>query len=191
MRPTVFALVVFLLCSPAAFTTEARADNYANTIDVFKSSPVVKPFFDNSYGYALFPTVGKAGFIIGGGYGRGQVYRDDRVTGKTSIIEGSLGFQLGGKAFRQIIFFQDQNAYNKFTRGNFEFDATVQAVIVTAGIDAQAGTGGKTVAATAGPKTGVQGDISYVNGMAIFLHTLGGLMGELSVGGQKFSFEPL
>ena len=175
--------------SSAAFGSEIK--DYSSTINVFKSSPAVEKFFGDSYGYAVFPTIGKGGYVVGGSYGTGQVYRGGEITGKTSIIEGSIGFQFGGKVFSEIIFFQDKDAYDEFTTGNFEFDATAQAVAVTAGAQAKGGTSGVTAGASAGPKTGVQAEIDYVNGMAVFIHSKGGLMYELSVGGQKFTFEPL
>jgi len=169
----------------------AKAEDYSSTINVFKESPSVMKFFKNSYGYAVFPTIGKAGFVVGGSYGKGQVYRDGKVTGKVSVVEGSIGFQIGGEVFSEIIFFEDKRAYDEFTSGNFEFDATAQAVAITAGAQAQAGTAGKTAGASAGPKTGVQAETKYHKGMATFVQGKGGLMFEASVAGQKFKFEPL
>lgn len=183
-------IVASVLCAPA-FAVAADVEDYSRTIGIFKRSPVVEKFFENAYGYAVFPTIGKGGFIVGGSYGKGQVYRSGSVTGKSSMIEGSLGFQFGGKAFSEIIFFQDKRAYDKFTRGGFEFDATAQAVVITAGAQAQGGTTGVSAGASAGPDTGVQAEARYQNGMAIFIHSKGGLMVEVSLGGQKFSFEPL
>jgi lipid-binding SYLF domain-containing protein len=183
-------MIVLTLGASSAFAVAEVAD-YSGTINVFKESPAVAKFFKNSYGYAVFPTIGKAGFVVGGSYGKGQVYRDGKVTGKTAVMEGSIGFQLGGEAFSQIIFFQDKRAYDEFTSGNFEFGATAQAVVITAGVQAQAGTTGTSAGASAGPKTGVQAETEYVKGMATFVHSKGGLMYEASIGGQKFTFEPL
>lgn len=183
-------MIVLTLGASSAFAAAEVAD-YSETINVFKGSPAVAKFFNNSYGYAVFPTIGKAGFVVGGSYGKGQVYRDGKVTGKTAVMEGSIGFQLGGEAFSQIIFFQDKRAYDEFTSGNFEFGATAQAVVITAGVQAQAGTTGTSAGASAGPKTGVQAETEYVKGMATFVHSKGGLMYEASIGGQKFTFEPL
>jgi len=106
--PVVFILVVaaLMLSSPA------YADKYTDTINVFKKSQVVQPFFKNAYGYAVFPTVGKAGIGIGGSYGTGQVYQGGKVTGEVSLIKGSIGWQLGGQAFSQMIFFEDKRAYD-------------------------------------------------------------------------------
>lgn len=191
MKTIRFMLIALLMLAGWTAAVAAEVEDYSSTINAFKESPAAKKFFDDSYGYAIFPTIGKAGWVVGGSYGQGQVYRDGKVTGKTSVVEGSIGFQFGGKAFSEIIFFQDKRAYDKFTSGAFEFGATVQAVVVTAGAQAKAGTGGTTAGATAGPKTDVQADINYLNGMAIFVHSLGGLMYEASVGGQKFTFTPL
>lgn len=185
----IFAVV--FLCGVAAPAIAAEVEDYSNTIETFRSSRVVEDFFQNSYGYAVFPTIGKAGYVVGGSYGQGQVYRNGEVTGKTSVVEGSVGFQLGAKAFSEIIFFQNKQAYDEFTSGEFEFDAQAQAVAITAGAQAKAGTAGASAGASAGPKTGVQVDAAYVDGMATFVHAKGGLMYEFSVGGQGFTFTPL
>jgi lipid-binding SYLF domain-containing protein len=190
--PVVLIVAVMAVISGISnVAAAAQAEDYSSTINIFRDSPVVTKFFNNSYGYAVFPTIGKAGFVIGGSYGTGQVYRGGRAVGKSTVIEGSIGFQAGGKAFSEIIFFQDKRAYDEFTSGNFEFDATAQAVVITAGAEAQAGTAGASAGAATGPKTGVQADTQYYRGMASFVHTLGGLMYEFSLGGQKFTFKPL
>jgi len=182
--------VFVLIFGVVNVTNAAGNDSISSAIDTFKSFPALTKFFNNAYGYAIFPTVGKAGFLIGGSYGQGQVYRGGQVTGRASLFAGSIGFQLGGKAFSEIIFFQDKRAYDEFTSGNFEFDATAQAIAVTAGVEARAGTAGTSAGASAGPKSGTQAETGYIKGMATFVHGKGGLMFELSIGGQKFSFEP-
>ncbi len=171
------------------FSGLAVADSYSNTISVFQKSKVVQPFFKNCYGYAVFPTIGKAGLGIGGAYGKGKVYQGGKVTGTTSLTKLSIGFQAGGQAFSQIIFFQDKRSYGEFTNGEFEFDASASAVAITAGVQAKAGTEGATGSATAGPATGAQAETSYRKGMVIFVHAKGGLMYEAAIGGQKFSFK--
>ena len=103
----------------------------------------------------------------------------------------SIGFQAGGQAFSEIIFFKDKRAYDEFTSGQFAFDAQASAVAITAGVQAQAGSTGATAGASAGPKTGAHAETSYYKGMAIFAHAKGGLMYEAAIAGQKFSFEPL
>lgn len=177
-------VMVLLLVGPV------HADKFQRTIDVYKQSSAVQPFFKSAYGYAVFPTVGKGGFVIGGSYGQGQVYAGGKVTGTASLTKLSVGFQLGGQAFSQMIFFQDKQAFDEFTSGRFEFDATASAVAITAGAQAKAGTKGTTAGASAGPATGVQAQSGYHKGMAVFVHTKGGLMYEAAIGGQKFNYKP-
>lgn len=191
MKKTSLILIAGLVLIAGSTAVSAEVKDFSKTISIFKDSPVVQKFFKNSYGFAVFPTVGKGGWVVGGSYGKGQVYRGGKVTGKTSLIEGSIGFQFGGKAFSQIIFFQNKAAYEKFTSGNFEFDTTAQATVITAAAEAQGGTTGVTAGATAGPKTGVQAEAQYYDGMAVFIHSKGGLMVEVSIGGQKFTFKPI
>lgn len=181
---------VILVLLPFAVGAQQVKD-YSKAKSVFDTSPQVRWFFENAYGYALFPVVGKAAFIVGGAYGEGQVYRNGRITGTANLIHGSIGFQWGGQAFSEIIFFQDQRAYENFTRGQFEFDAKASAIAITAGASAKASTTGSSASATAGPQTGVQSQAYYTNGMATFVHAKGGLMAELAVGGQKFNYNPL
>ena len=184
--------LLLLTCLLMPLTGSAQqVHDYSKAKNAFRSAPEVRWFFDNAYGYALFPVVGKAALILGGAYGEGQVYRNGQVTGTVNLIHGSIGFQWGGQVFSEIIFFQSQWAYEKFTRGQFEFDAKASAVAITAGASAQTSTTGTSASASAGPQTGVQSKANYTNGMATFVHVKGGLMAELSVGGQKFNFRPL
>jgi lipid-binding SYLF domain-containing protein len=175
----------------SSLSQASEVKNLSGTIDVFKQSPQVQPYFENAYGYAVFPTVGKGGLGIGGAYGEGQVYCGGKVTGKTRLVKLSIGWQAGGQVYSQIIFFQDKRAYDEFTTGEFAFDAQASAVAITAGVQAQAGSTGATASATAGPKTGAQAATNYSKGMAIFIHAKGGLMYEAAIAGQKFSFDPL
>jgi len=184
-----FFILSAMMIIVSNFANLAQADNYSNTIELFKKSKVVQPFFKNAYGYAVFPTIGKGGVGIGGAFGKGQVYRGGKVTGTTSLIKGTIGFQLGGQVFSEILFLQDKRAYDEFTSGNFEFDATASAVAITVGVQAKAGTDGATAGASAGPGTGKQAKTSYKKGMAVFVHARGGLMYEATIGGQKFSFK--
>ena len=185
-----FPVVLIVVMAALVLSIPAYADKYTDTMDVFKKSEVVQPFFKNAYGYAVFPTIGKGGIGIGGSYGTGQVYQGGKVTGEVSMIKGSIGFQFGGQAFSQMIFFEDKRAYDEFTSGNFEFDATASAVAITAGAQASAGTEGASAGASAGPATGKQAKTSYHKGMVVFVHAKGGLMYEASIGGQKFTFKP-
>jgi lipid-binding SYLF domain-containing protein len=187
MKPNRFAGIIAVM-AVVLFAGTVHADSFSNTIAVYKKSPAVQPFFENAYGYAVFPTIGKGGIVIGGAYGKGQVYRNGKVTGDVSLTKVTVGFQLGGQAFSEMIFFEDERAYEEFTSGEFEFDATASAVAITAGAQAKAGTEGATAGASAGPATGKQASISYHKGMAVFVHAKGGLMYEATIGGQKFNF---
>ena len=178
-------LVLFLLAFPAAHT---RADEYSDTIDVFRKAGESGQFFGKSYGYAVLPTIGKGGIGIGGAYGKGRVYARGAYVGDTSMAQLTVGFQLGGQAYSQIIFFEDKRAFDEFTGGNFEFGAQATAVAITAGASAQAGTTGP----SAGAGTSQQASktkASYHRGMAVFTVATGGLMYEASIGGQKFTYD--
>jgi lipid-binding SYLF domain-containing protein len=190
MKINRFPILMIMFILALALANPVQADKFTDTIEIYKKSEAVQPFFKNAYGYAVFPTIGKAGIGIGGSYGTGQVYKGGKVTGEVSVIKGSIGWQLGAQAFSQMIFFEDKRAYDEFTSGNFEFDATASAVAITAGAQASAGTEGASAGASAGPATGAQAKTSYHKGMAVFVHAKGGLMYEASIGGQKFNFKP-
>ncbi len=191
MRFFKVALIGCMVILVTGLTRTAHADNYTDTIGLFKKSPAVQPFFKDAYGYAVFPTVGKGGIGLGGAYGQGRVYRKNKVTGTVSLAKLSIGFQLGGQAFSEIIFFQDKRAYEEFTSGSFAFDATASAVAITAGAQAQVGTGGNSAGVSLGPATDHQRETRYAHGMAVFVHAIGGLMYEAAIGGQKFSYKPV
>ncbi|GKT12979.1 MAG: hypothetical protein ISEC1_P1971 [Thiomicrorhabdus sp.] len=147
-------------------------------------------FFEHSYGYAIFPTIGKVGlFFLGGGYGQGSVFEKGRYVGDAEMMQITAGWQLGGQAFSQIIFFQDQRAFDEFTSGNFEFGAAASAVVVNAGIAAEASTKGTSATANAGNRR-VKTEGQYYKGMAVFSIAKGGLMYEAVLAGQKFTFHP-
>mgnify|MGYP001819037517 FL=1 len=137
----------------------------------------------------MFPTIGKAGFVVGGAHGKGRVYAGGKHTGDTAMTQLSVGFQAGAQGYSQIIFFEDQRAYDEFTGGNFEFSADASAVAITAGASAQAGSTGSSAGASGGKKdaTTVGG---YYKGMATFIVAKGGLMFEAALAGQKFSYSP-
>ncbi len=180
-----------LLALAAVVAHGAEAEDYSKTIKVFRDSTITRPFFENAYGYAVFPKIGKGAAGIGGAFGKGQVYRGGKVTGQSSLFQLSVGAQLGGEAHSEIIFFQDKRAYDEFTSGEFAFDATASAVAITAAAQTQVGTTGKSSGASVGPQSGKQLAAGYVKGMAVFTHVKGGLMYEASVAGQKFTFKAL
>ena len=179
-------LVLVLLMSACA---PAFADKTADTIKVFRGAGQSGPFFDKCYGYAVFPTIGKGGVGIGGAHGKGKVYAGGKQVGDTAMTQLTIGLQLGGQAYSEIIFFESKAAFDKFTSGNFEFGAQASAVAITAGASAQAGTSGATAGASATQKDAATA-AKYANGMAVFTVAKGGLMYEASLGGQKFSYTP-
>lgn len=181
-------LVLLLLALPfGAGWAEDDEAKYAETIKIFKEAGESASFFGNSYGYAVFPTIGKGGIGIGGAYGKGRVYAQGKYVGDTSMTQLSIGFQLGGQGFSQIVFFEDQRAFDEFTGGNFEFGAQVSAVAITAGASAGATTAGSSAGASGGKHDATTVG-EYHKGMAVFTVAKGGLMYEASVGGQKFSY---
>lgn len=185
-------LGMFAMCLLLAVTANAEVEDYSKSLKPYRESPEVAPFFNNSYGYAVFPVVGKGAFGLGVAHGQGQVYRGGQVSGFTNVTQISLGFQVGGQAFSQIIFFKDKRAYDDFTNGNFEFDAEASAVAITAGAQAKATTVGATASASGTPSSpSAQAKARYRKGMAVFVHTKGGFMYAAAIGGQKFNYNPL
>ncbi|MCK5364435.1 MAG: lipid-binding SYLF domain-containing protein [Gammaproteobacteria bacterium] len=128
----------------------------------------VQSFIDKSAGYVVIPTVGKAGLGIGGARGKGVLYEGGEVTAVITLSQLSFGFQWGGQAYSEFIFFEDAATLENFKRGNYELNAQASAVAVTAGASA---------------------DAEFNGGMAIFTQAKGGLMYEAAVGGQKFKVE--
>lgn len=171
-------------------TQEAVSEvDFDETTSVFKAYPKTAAFFDTAYGYAIFPTIGKVGMIIGGAYGKGRVYEQGRWSGNVEMTQATIGFQMGGQAFSQVIFFQDQRAYDEFTSGNFEFGAQASAIILNAGANAEASTKGTSASANVGNGR-FDAEGQYYKGMAVFSIAKGGLMYEATLGGQKYNFTP-
>ena len=170
----------------------SQADNYAAARESFERAGESATYFDSAYGYALFPTIGKGGIGLGGAYGEGQVYAQGALVGRTSMGQVTVGFQLGGQAYSQIIFFENSTALEQFTSGNFEFSAQATAVALTAGATAEANTGGGAGAGVSGGRNDATTvHAGYRKGMAVFTIAKGGLMAEMSVGGQKFTYQPI
>jgi lipid-binding SYLF domain-containing protein len=181
-----------LLCLLMLVGAPAQADEYSDTINSFRNAGESGKFFDTAYGYAVFPAIGKAGFVVGGAYGEGRVYAAGQYVGNASMTQVTAGWQLGAQAFSQIIFFQNQTAYQEFTSGNFEFSAQAAAVAITAGVSADASTtGGLAAGASGGRNDATTAHGGYRRGLAVFTIARGGLMFEVSLGGQKFKYTPL
>jgi lipid-binding SYLF domain-containing protein len=175
----------------AALANSSQAQEPADVqeaIDLFESIPQVAPYFESAYGYAVWPRIASGGLGIGASRGKGQVFVDGAPTGTSTLTEISIGLQAGGQAYRQVVFFENKAAYDVFTGGTFEFDASASAVAVTASARVGAGTQGASASAGAGNPNSAIG-AGYTNGMQVFTMAEGGLMYKATIAGQKYKFE--
>ena len=151
IQPVRKAGIALLTLVALAFTVaspRAAADEYKKTVELFQNAGESGELFARSYGYAVFPTVGKGGLGVGGAVGTGRVYEQGRYIGDVLLTQLSVGFQAGGQAYSQIVLLQDKRALDEFTSGEFGFGAGVGAVAVTAGASASASTTGSPVRCT-------------------------------------------
>lgn len=146
------------------------ADSNTSKTEFIKTDHLMKSIFDNAYGYVIFPNVGKGGVGVGGAAGNGAVYENNTLIGMAKLSQLSIGFQAGGQAYREVIFFESKSAMQRFKESKFEFAAQVSAVAA---------------------KAGASGNAKYTNGVMVFTMQKGGLMYEASVGGQKFKYTKL
>ena len=162
---TVFLLAFSLNVSAQKDVSDKSQEAIA---EMKQTNDKISKYFNTAYGYAVFPSIGKGGLGVGGATGNGTVYRGGAVVGDCRMSQVTVGFQAGGQAYSEVIFFKDADAFNRFTGDKFEFSAQASAVAVTAGASF---------------------DVDYRDGILIFTHAKGGLMYEASVGGQKFKTE--
>jgi len=174
----VLCLTVFALAACSDYKTSggddsriALEDKARLTIEDFRrTDPTLSEFFDNAVGYAVFPTIAKGAVGIGAAHGDGVVFqRGGRVVGYASMTQGTLGVQLGGQTYSELIFFETERQFNEFKSSQMEFSAQASAVAAAQGAGSNA---------------------DYANGVAVFTGGQQGLMFEASVGGQKFKFIP-
>lgn len=142
-------------------------DSKVAKAEFVKSDSLMESLFNNSRGYVIFPNVGKGAIGIGGAAGNGIVFEGGNPVGNASLKQVSIGFQFGGQEYREVIFFQNQEALDRFKQGKFEFAAQASAVAVTAGAAA---------------------NVKYTDGVMVFTQEKKGLMYEASIGGQKFGY---
>jgi lipid-binding SYLF domain-containing protein len=162
-------LAAVLLVAP--MRVALAQDDVPPVIAKFKAKdPGMEKIFADAVGYAVFPTVGKGAIGVGGARGKGWVYEGGAIVGKTTLTQVTIGLQLGGQAYSEIVFFQTRQALDNFKLGHFKLDAQASAIALTARASA---------------------DLAYRNGVAIVTMAKGGLMYEASVGGQKFSYTPV
>ncbi len=176
------------LAALATMPSAARADEYADTVQLFKNAGQSGTFFNKAHGYAVFPTIGKGALGIGGARGTGRVYVQGRHVADTTLTQLSIGFQAGGQTFSQIVFLEDERAFREFSSGQFGFGAGVSAVAITAAASASASTTGATAGVSGGKKDATTSG-EYYRGMAVFTIAKGGLMYEAALAGQKFSYK--
>src|SRR5262249_45938296 len=157
-------MLLVMLVPTAALADEK--DSYAEAIKVFTSAGESSKFFKDCYGYAVFPTIGKGAIVVGGAYRDGTVYEQGNQIGTASMAQLSVGFQPGGQAYSEMIFFQDKRALDEFTGGNFEFGADIGAVAITAGASAGASTAGASASASGGQHDATTAG-TYYKGMAV------------------------
>ncbi len=188
----IFKASLMVICMTVVAQGALAQEAYDKAVNAFRQAGESGAYFNSAYGYAVFPTIGKGGIGIGGAHGKGQVYAAGQHVGNATMTQVTVGFQLGGQAFSQIIFFEDQRAFREFTSGNFEFSAQATAVVLTAGVSAEANTGGGVGSGISGGQNNAStAHGGYRKGMAIFTIAKGGLMYEAALGGQKFSYTPL
>ena len=163
-------VLALLLASAALGGDDTLVSDARATIQTFKKKdPKIDKFFGSAAGYAVFATIGKGAFVVGGAGGDGVLFVGGQPVGKSSMGQASIGLQLGGQTYSEMIFFENASTLAEFKKGNFALAAQASAVALSAG-----------AAATA----------NYENGVAIFTATKTGLMYEASVGGQKFGYTP-
>lgn len=186
MRKLIPFVLLFLLFP----TSNVWADAFQDTIEVFRGAGESGTFFDKSYGYAVFPTVGRGGIGIGGARGSGRVFVDGKHVGDSTMTQLTVGLQLGAQVYSMIVFFEDERSFNEFSSGTFQFSAQAKAVAITAGASAAASTAGSSAGASGGRNDATTAG-SFNRGLAVFTVVRGGLMYEASIGGARFSYRPL
>ena len=167
----IFSLLFFSFAASAQSNKDSSLiyDCKDAKAEFIKTDALMKPLFETAAGYVIFPNVGKGAIGIGGAAGNGIVYIKDVPSGRAKMTQVSIGFQFGGQAYRELIFFEDTATLNRFKQDKIEFSAQASAVAATAGASANA---------------------KYAHGVMIFTQQKGGLMYEASIGGQKFKFSP-
>ncbi len=170
-------LIIFFFTNLKSVEAQVSKDDYSVDLakaeqtrkEFLKTDPGLQKFFDNAYGYAILPNIGKGGLIVGGAHGKGIVFKDGEPEGVAEMTQVTIGGQIGGKSYAEVIFFKSKAEYDVFITGRYEVAVTLAAVALD---------------------YGVSNDLAYSDGVAIITKDNGGLMAEATVGGQKFSFQP-
>lgn len=186
--------LTLILCASffgCAISGAQEVEDLSPSIELFRSIPGVSPFFDSSYGYAVWRTIARGGLGVGAATGKGQVYVGGNVVGFSRLIDISIGLQAGGQAYKQVIFFENQSAFDKFATGEFEFSAQASAVAVTASAQATSGTQGTQATAGAGAPGAAATAGGYQDGLRVFTMASAGLMYQATIAGQKYGYKPI
>jgi lipid-binding SYLF domain-containing protein len=162
------ATPAFVLAQDSTKDSKLIEDCHTSKAAFTKTDSLMHSLFDNAAGYVIFPNVGKGGIGIGGAAGNGILFEKGQAVGKASMKQVSVGFQFGGQAYREVIFFEGHDALDKFKQNKFEFSAQASAIAV---------------------KEGASTNVKYRNGVLVFTQGKGGLMYEAAIGGQKFSYK--
>lgn len=163
-----FIISITMNAQVGSWNPELTKDSNEALQTMIQKKPKLESFYNKSYGYVVFPKITKAGFGVGGAMGKGIVFKNHEVVGLSKLKQASFGLQFGGQQYREIIFFENQASFLKFTNGKLKFDGQASAVAL---------------------KKGVSIDVAYQDGVAVFTMTKGGLMYEASIGGQHFKYK--
>ncbi len=189
-------LLLGACATSSTFKTSSANAEVKSTILVFThADPKIGSYLQHAYGYAVFPTIGKGGFIVAGARGLGQVFQGGHEVGTASVTQVSVGFLIGGEAYREIICFMGPKTFKKFTSGRFTLSAKAEATAITAGASASAGYGAGQYSSRVGASVPNHGrQLIRTNlpahGYRVFTMPKGGLYAGVSVAGQSFSYTP-
>lgn len=178
---------LLLLASLLFFSSTCMADEF----EVFSENLTVQPYMQSAYGYAFFPKIGAGGVIVGGSYGRGEVYAMGKLRGTAVMVKTSFGLQAGGGSYSELIFFENEEAYEKFIAGQMDFSFNATAVAPKAAAAMSSGSKGDFATTGTDRQDGHQRVKGYQNGVRVFVHVTGGLQAGMSVANQKVKFTPI
>ena len=170
MATVVLALVLSISLNAQVGNWNPELENESKEAlsTILEKTPKLESFKNEAYGYTVFPKITKAAIAIGGAAGNGIVFKDDQIVGSSKLKQATVGIQFGGQQYIEVIFFENEDSFEKFINGKLKFDAQASAVAL---------------------KEGASIDAAYQDGVAVFTMTKGGLMYEASIGGQHFKYQ--
>jgi len=144
---------------------ERRAE--ATLAEMQSRNPELRDVVKSSASYAVFPEVGKGGVLVGGAFGRGVLYVNGVSAGIVKLEQASIGAQLGGQTFAELLVLRDQQDVDRLRAGTYELGANASATVLQAGAAASA---------------------TASRGTSAYILPRGGLMVDLSVAGQRIEY---